>query len=513
MRLLYISIIQLSKYKIYIGHSIFNTILLSSWLIFNVRGKNTILNLYHTIKMLKISYTLLKTAVNKGFPFWFINFDLTKEEIIQNCSFFSGEFYVTRRWIRGLVSNFFVITKAYRKYLIKKDFIESNKVKDLYDKWFFTRFTWPRVLFISNIKSSFIVSKEASSARVPTIALVDSNVKTFLYNIPVACNDDSLESIGFMNSIMSLYILKCKYKKLLIWYFFKKNIKKYNTLLGWLSKFIRLNKQLKYKIKLKNIKIPSFFNYYKGAKAGLNFFFGRSYNFFLFHKKMEIKKNLIFFDSFYNSNKIYIYNRLNVFNYKNLFLKNRLKYKKYKYLRKIEGLSLFKSFLNNFIKLSGFNSRKKFIRRKKRIRMIRKSIGNSFKNFFHFTFFYYLNKFKIIIDYYKNQRFNIFNLIQISNNVSTKTFNKNNKKLNEKKYKYFYIFKYKSKKLYRRFRKKKYGYIYDFFNDIAKNKENMSFLFFFFKYFILFLGVKSRSRNNKRLFVVINSKIKKKWEN
>ena len=41
-------------------------------------------------------------------------------------------------------------------------------------------------------------------------------VKTFLYNIPVACNDDSLESIGFMNSIMSLYILKCKYKKLLI---------------------------------------------------------------------------------------------------------------------------------------------------------------------------------------------------------------------------------------------------------------------------------------------------------
>lgn len=454
MRLLYISIIQLSNYKIYIGHSIFNTILLSSWLIFNVRGKNTILNLYHTIKMLKLSYTLLKTAVNKGFPFWFINFDLTKEEIIQNSSYVSGEFYVTRRWIRGLVSNFFVITKAYRKYLIKKDFIESNKVKDLYDKWFFTRFTWPRVLFISNIQSSFIVSKEASSARVPTIALVDSNVKTFLYNIPVACNDDSLESIGFMNSIMSLYILKCKYKKLLIWYFFKKNIKKYNTLLDWLSNFIKLKKKLKYKIKLKNIKIPSFFNYYKGAKVGLNFFFGRSYNFSLFYKKMELKKNLIFFDSFYDFNKMYIYNRLKVFNYRALFFKNRLKYKKYKYLRKIEGLSLFKSFLNNFIKLSGFYSRKKFIRRKKRIKIIRKSINDNFQEFFHFIFFYYLNKFKIIIDYYKDQRFNIFNLIQVSNNFSTKNFNRKNINLNEKKYKYFYIFKYKSKKLYRRFKKK-----------------------------------------------------------
>jgi hypothetical protein len=318
--------------------------------------------------------------------------------------------------------------------------------------------------------------------------LVDSNVKTFLYNIPVACNDDSLDSIGFMNSIISLYILKCKYKKILIWYFFRKNVKRYNTLLDWLSNFVKLKKKLKYKINLENIKIPFFFNYYKGAKVGLNLFFGRSYNFSLFYKKMELKKDLNFFDIFYNSNKTYIYNRLKVLNYRNLFFKYRLKYKRYKFLRKIEGLSLFKSFLNNFIKLSGFYSRKKFIRRKKRIKMIRKSISYHFKKFFHFIFFYYLNKFQIIIDYYKSQRFNIFDLIQISNKFSTKNFDKKHKTLNEKKYKFSYIFRYKSKKLYRIIKKSKYGYISDSFNDIAKNRENMSFLFFFNKFFILFMG-------------------------
>jgi len=71
--------------------------LLSSWLIFNLRGKITILNLYNTIKVLKLSYVLLKYVVNAGFPFWFVNFDLTKEDIIKQNSFDSGEFYVTRR--------------------------------------------------------------------------------------------------------------------------------------------------------------------------------------------------------------------------------------------------------------------------------------------------------------------------------------------------------------------------------------------------------------------------------
>lgn len=203
----------------------------------------------------------------------------------------------------------------------------------------------------------------------------------------------------------------------------------------------------------------------------------------MFYKKIELSKDLNFFDSFYNLNKKYIFNRLKVLNYKYLFFRNRLKYKKYKFLRRIEGLSLFKSFLNNFIKLSGFYSRKKFIRNKKRIKMIRKSIADNFKEFFHFIFFYYLNKFKIIIDYYKSQRFNIFDLIQVSNKFSLKNFygkyNDSDANSNVKKYKYIYIFRYKSKRLYRRIKRKKYGNLYDYFNHINKNNENMSFLFFF----------------------------------
>jgi len=499
MHLLYISIIQLSNYKIFLGHSIFNTILLSSWLIFNIRGKNTILNLYHTIKMLKLSYTLLKYVINMGFPFWFVNFDLTKEDIIKNNAFKSGEFYVTRRWIRGLISNFFVITKAYRQYLIKKDFIDSNKVKDLFEKWVFTRFTWPRAIFISNVKSAFIVSKEALSARVPSIALVDTDVKTFLYNIPIGCNDDTIESIGFMNSIMSQYILRFKYKKVLIWYYFNRNIQRFNVLLEWLKNLIKLKKKIKYNIKLKDLQIPNYLNYFTGIKKGLNFFFGRSFNFKLISKNNNLKREKIVYDSFYDVNKIFFFNRLKVLNYKMLSYKYRLKFKRYKYLSRIEGVSSFKSFLNNFVRFNTFFSRSKRIKIKKRIRMARKSVSKNFKFFFHFIFFFFLNKFNIIIDSYNNENYNILNIIRIFKNFKKKKskYKKKYKNINERKFKYDYIFRFKSKKIYKKKKKRKYGYIYDDYdyNNINKERSSMSFLFFHWRYFLIFLGLKLRNKS------------------
>jgi hypothetical protein len=47
--------------------------------------------------MLKLSYIIIKHVVGMGFPFWFINFDLTKEDVVKQSAFDTGEFYVTRR--------------------------------------------------------------------------------------------------------------------------------------------------------------------------------------------------------------------------------------------------------------------------------------------------------------------------------------------------------------------------------------------------------------------------------
>ena len=511
MFLLYISIVQLSKYKIYIGHSIKNTVLSSSWLIFKIRGRITILNLFHTLKMLKLSYVLIKYVINIGAPFWFVDFNLTKEDIIKNSASNTGEFYVTRRWIRGIISNFYVITKEYRFYLMKKAFINSNKVRDLFDKWIYSRFSWPRAIFISSTENSYIIAKEALNAKTPSIGLVDVNVKSYIYNIPIPCNDDSLESITFMHNIIMQYIMQCKYKKVLIWYYFNRNIERFKTLTYWLKNLVKLKKKLIYKINVKKIFLPNVINNYKNFNYGLNFLFGRDVNSKLSLKKrdIDIENNNFIYDNFYDLNKNFIYNKLNVLNYKNLSYKYRIKFKRNFFLNKIEGISVFKSFLNNFIRLSDF-SVKKFKRAiiKKRIKMERKKVPLTFRNLYAFIFFFYLNKFNIMIDSFIYNNINLHYLVRLYKKKKKKLLYYNNKFLEKNKdinsfdYKHIYAFRYKSKKLYKWKKQKKYSNIYKKTKDL---NEDLNFLFFYWKNLVVFLGLKLRTKNSN-----FKSKFKKK---
>ena len=499
MTLLYISIVQLSRYKVFLGHSIQNSILSSSWLIFKLRGKITILNMFYTLKMLKLSYNLIRYAINMGFPFWFINFDLTKEDIVKKSAFSTGEFYVTRRWIRGLVSNYYEITTSYRNYLTKKEFINSNKVRDIFDKWFFTRFSWPRGLFISNSKNCYIMAKEAFSAGVPSIGLVDIDVKSHIYNIPIACNDDSSEAISFMHCVIAQFIIKCKYKKILIWYYFNKNIKREKNIIDWLSVFIKRKKKV-YKLNLERMLIPNFENNKFKFKSFLRFFFGRSYLFSLslFRKNTFLKDKLRNYDDFYNLYSHVIYNRINATHYKRLSFKYRIKFKRRSILNKIEGVSVFKSFLNNYIKLvNRSNSRiYKRIKVKKRIKLDRKKVSMTFRFFFNFIFFFYLNKFNIIIDSYNKKNFSIYHLVKIFKQfkIKRKYINKN---VSFNKYTFSYVFRYKSKKAFRRRKRRKMGSIFESLNKINRGRNNLTFFLFYWKFFIIFLGLKLRTRINK----------------
>jgi hypothetical protein len=233
-------------------------------------------------------------------------------------------------------------------------------------------------------------------------------------------------------------------------------------------------------VSIKKFKIPNILDYYSKINKGLNFYFGRSYTSRLFLKKKELKTENIFLDLFYDVNKIFIYNRFKVLNYKILSRKYKIKFKRSNILEKIEGLSSFKSFINNMVKLNGFTNRKKRIKIKKRMKMARKYVSKSFKFFFVFIFFFFLNKFNIIIDSYK-KKFNLTYLFQIYKNSRKKQYKYKYRKNNfySSKYKYNYIFRYKSKKIYKKRKLRKYGYLYNP-SFISNNiKHNMNFLFFY----------------------------------
>lgn len=253
---------------------------------------------------------------------------------------------------------------------------------------------------------------------------------------------------------------------------------------------------MKYKVNIKNVKYPSIANIFSLRKHNFKFFFGRSFNYKLYKKNVnkDEEEDKVLFDSYYDSNKKFFYNRLKVLNYRVLSYKYKLNFRRYHFSHQIEGVSSFKSFLNNFIKHSGIHSRTKRIRSKKRIRKGRKNVSNTFKIFFHFIFFYYLNRFNIIIDSYNKYGFNLLNIARIYKIRKTRRRKRRHSMLTHR---YTYIFRYKSKKIYKKKKKRKHGYIFDSFNYIKKRKNNMSFFFYHWKYFLMFLGMKLRNDLNK----------------
>jgi hypothetical protein len=248
------------------------------------------------------------------------------------------------------------------------------------------------------------------------------------------------------------------------------------------------------------------------ARKGLNFFFGRSYNHKLLYKNIKTDINInntnTYMDSFYDFNKIIFYNKLKVLKYKVTSYKYKIKFKRHNFVHKIKGISNFKSFLNNVLKMGNIYSKNRRIKIKKRMKIMKKGIPFGFFSFFKFIFFFYLNKFNVIIDSYNKKKNNFYYLIKINKNYK-KRYNYRRKHKNTIKYNYTYIFRYKSKKIYKRKKNKKHGYIYDNINlnHINGIMLNTNFLLFYWKHFIIFLGLKLRNKFYKKN---INNKLKKK---
>jgi ribosomal protein S2 len=49
-------------------------------------------------------------------------------------------------------------------------------------------------------------------------AMIDTNIKSFLFTFPIPSNDDSTSSVCYILSILSTKLLLLKYKKLILWY-------------------------------------------------------------------------------------------------------------------------------------------------------------------------------------------------------------------------------------------------------------------------------------------------------
>ncbi len=141
-------------------------------------------------------------------------------------------FYVTQRWIGGILTNFSEVSRNFKKLSDLKEKIGSLEEKAKYTKkeiglWdkerqrlelFYQGIASmtqkPDALFIVDSHLEGLAVREALSTKVTIVAIVDTNADPFIIDYPIPANDDAVGSIKLIVShILNAFLEGVKLQK------------------------------------------------------------------------------------------------------------------------------------------------------------------------------------------------------------------------------------------------------------------------------------------------------------
>jgi len=156
------------------------------------------------------------------------------KELLKNDKFDSVSklFYITQRWIGGILTNFGEVSRNFEKLKKLEEQLASSEEKAKYTKkevglWekerqrldsFYKGIMGmqgkPDAIFIIDSHLENLAVREALSVGVPTVAIVDTNADPFLIDYPIPANDDAVGSIKLIVSyIMDAWVEGIKAQK------------------------------------------------------------------------------------------------------------------------------------------------------------------------------------------------------------------------------------------------------------------------------------------------------------
>ena len=188
--------------------------------IFTERNGIHIIDLRKTLDRLNSAKEAVREVVLAGEKVLFVCTKRQLRSIIEQEAHECGAFYVTERWLGGMLTNFQTIRKQIRRLkelergqeesafefytkkerlLLDRERLKLNKylsgVKDM------TRL--PGAIFIVDVKREQIAVREANRLGIPVIAITDTNANPDLVDYPVPGNDDAIRSVGLITQAIA----------------------------------------------------------------------------------------------------------------------------------------------------------------------------------------------------------------------------------------------------------------------------------------------------------------------
>ncbi len=180
--------------------------------VFTARGGIHIIDLQKSLEMAKRAAKAVESIGAQGGKMIFVGTKKQAMEPIKEAAVRSGQFYVTKRWLGGMLTNFSTIKNSIdrmRKIEKLKETGEityfSKKEQSKIEKEYIRLVDYlegiremkeaPVCMFVIDTNKEHIAVAEAKTLGIPVVAIADTNTDPEIIDYPIPGNDDAIRSI------------------------------------------------------------------------------------------------------------------------------------------------------------------------------------------------------------------------------------------------------------------------------------------------------------------------------
>ena len=187
--------------------------------IFTARNGIHIIDLQKTVKLLDDALDFVKGVAATGRPVLFVGTKKQAQETIQTEAARCGMFFVNRRWMGGMLTNFSTVKKRIERLqdlrrmqqagqfeqLPKK---EAKKLTDELDRLMYhfdgiaDMRRLPGAVYVVDPRKEHIAVTEANRLHIPVVAITDSNCDPDLIQYVIPGNDDAIRAVKLLTGKM-----------------------------------------------------------------------------------------------------------------------------------------------------------------------------------------------------------------------------------------------------------------------------------------------------------------------
>ncbi len=192
--------------------------------IFMARNGIHIIDLKKSRALLEDASNLIARTVASGKSVLFVATKKQGRECLKEHAIRCGQYYVTERWMGGMLTNFKTISKGietlielekaekdgFPASMTKKEILQKRRKREKLEKdlsGIRHMKKLPGAVVVVDIKKEQIAVREARKLNIPCIGMVDTNCDPTEVDYPIPGNDDAIKSISLIIGTLADHVL------------------------------------------------------------------------------------------------------------------------------------------------------------------------------------------------------------------------------------------------------------------------------------------------------------------